>query len=99
MQLSAYHRAVEALPFGKRLPAAIYVYREDRISFGPELDQLLAQLESAFQIGPEFNVVKFRTDEQKISFLAYPDFLVQAHPPLQRALTVDLLTKGARRAD
>jgi hypothetical protein len=50
-------------------------------------------------IGPEFNVIKFRTDELKVSFLSYPEFLTEAHPALRRAVTIDLVTGKARHTD
>jgi len=31
-------------------------------------------------VGPEFNVIKLRPDELKVSFLAYPGFFEEAHP-------------------
>jgi hypothetical protein len=42
----------------------------DRNEFGDPLDSLLAKAEVAFGISDEFNVIKFRTDELKLSFLA-----------------------------
>jgi len=40
-----------------------------------------------------------RTDELKISFLAYPDFLCNPHPSLRFAITIDLVTGKSRRTD
>jgi hypothetical protein len=57
---------------------------------------LVGQLTIAFQIGLEFNVIKFRTDEFKVSFLAYPAFFDDAHPALLKALTLDLVTGKMR---
>ena len=47
----------------------------------------------------KYNVIKFRTDELKISFLCYPDFLADAHPALRHAVTIDLVTGKARHTD
>ena len=52
-----------------------------------------------YGIGAEFHVVKFRTDELKISFLSYPDFFVEAHPALRHAVTLDLVTGKARHTN
>src|SRR6185312_15026610 len=47
----------------------------------------------------KYNVIKFRTDELKVSFLCYPDFQVDAHPALRHAVTIDLVTGRARHTD
>lgn len=99
MNLDQYQQALAKLPFGKRLPGAIYVYRDAGVSLGEELDRLVAQVGIAFQVGTEFNVVKFRTEELKVSWLAYPDFLADPHPALRHAVTIDLVRGQARHTD
>ena len=99
MDYPEYRGCLERVPFGKRLPSAFYVYRDASTRLGETLDSLLEGLVKRCEIGPEFNVVKFRTDELKISFLAYPDFLSDAHPALRHAITVDLVTGKARHTD
>jgi hypothetical protein len=99
MDLAAYRTAVERIPCGKRLPTSLYVYRSQGAEFGLELNALLAHLAGQFQIGPEFNVLKFRWDELKISFLSYPGFFELAHPALQQSITIDLASAKVRRAD
>lgn len=99
MDLPEYRTCVEALPFGKRVHTAVYLYREAGTKAGEPLDSLLAGIVKRCEIGPEFNVLKFRTDELKVSFLSYPDFLSDAHPALRQAVTVDLVTGRARRSD
>ena len=69
MNLLEYQNCLAKLSFGKRLPRAVYVVREETSNFGPELDQLLAQLVELFEVGPEFNLIKFHTTELKLSFL------------------------------
>ena len=90
---------MSALKHGKRLPSAIYVFREANSDFGRELNQVLAILETQHGLDAKYNVIKFRTDELKISFLCYPDFLVDAHPALRHAVTIDLVTGKARHTD
>src|SRR5580765_7665910 len=99
MEFAEYKSCVEHLPFGKRLPGAVYVLRGERVTFAEALDALIQRLEAKYEISAEFNVVKFRTDELKVSFLAYPDFLTDAHPALRHAITVDLVTGKARHTD
>jgi hypothetical protein len=100
VQLRDYQRCLANLPFGKRLPNAIYVHRPiDASDPGTELNQLLNALATQHQLGPEFNVIKFRTDELKLSFLSYPEFLDDAHPALRHAVTIDLVTGRVRHTD
>jgi hypothetical protein len=99
MDLSQYRECVERIPYGKRLPSALYVCREATTRFGEPLDGVLQALVTRLEIPLEFNVLKFRTDELKLSFLAYPDFLTDAHPVLRQAISVDLVSGKARRTD
>jgi hypothetical protein len=52
-----------------------------------------------YQVSSEFNLVKLRTDELKLSFLAYPEFETDPHPALRHALSIDLATGKARHTD
>lgn len=102
MKLADYQRLLTEIPHGKRLPRAIYVYRpaEGELSgFPKEIETLLAQVVAVFGIGSEFNLLKFRTNELKISFLSYPEFFEDPHPALHTAITVDLVSGKARRMD
>src|SRR5690348_4340998 len=99
MTLAEYQSCIDRISFGKRLPTASYVFRDGQTSFGKELDVLVAKLVSTFAIDASFNLVKFRLDEIKVSFLAYPDFFDDPHPALNRALTIDLATGKVRPTD
>jgi hypothetical protein len=99
VDLPQYKSCLEQIPFGKRLPSALYVYRDANTHLGASLGSLLESLVKCYEVSSEFNVVKFRADELKISFLSYPDFLSEAHPALRHAITVDLATGKARHSD
>ena len=99
MTLAEYQQCVRHIGFGKKLPTALYVYRDESASLGAELDRLIGRVVATFQIGPEFNLLKLRTDELKLSFLAYPQFFENAHPALARAFTLDLASGKARHTD
>lgn len=99
VDLAEYRQCVERIAFGKRVHSAVYVYRVDGATLGEKLELLLGGLVKQCEIGQEFNVVKFRTDELKISFLAYPEFLSEAHPTLRHSVTIDLVTGKARHTD
>lgn len=76
---------------GKKLPNALYVH----ISAVEKLDPLLRLHYERFlsivdrQID-EANIVKFHTNESKISFLFYPEFDTDPHPALHASIQVDL---------
>ncbi len=72
---------------------------EGLASAASELDRLACCLADRYQIGPEFNVLKFRSDELKVSFLLYPRSFQDPHPSLRQAVTVDLVRGKARHTD
>ncbi|MCI0539596.1 MAG: DNA phosphorothioation-associated putative methyltransferase [Verrucomicrobiales bacterium] len=61
------------------------------------MNKIVTGLAARYELGSEFNVIKFRTDELKVSFLSYPDFMDEAHPQLRHAVTIDLVTGRARQ--
>ena len=92
MRGSEYRELVATLPFGKRLPTAIYIHR-DALAFSRSATvEFVEQLAQTHQLGSEFNLIKFRVDVPKITFLCYPNFFEDAHPALAHAVQVDLLT-------
>jgi hypothetical protein len=99
MHLIDYRPALERIAYCKRLPGAVYVFRETSSVFGEPIDSILAALVKHFQIPSEFNLVKFRTDALKISFLHYPEFFDDPHPALRKAITIDLVKGKARETD
>ena len=99
MKLNEYQEHVGRISHGKRLHRAHYVFRDQASDFGQELNQLMAQLAVVFEVGPAFNLIKFRTDELKVSFLSYPDFMEDPHPALRHAVTIDLACGKARHTD
>jgi DNA phosphorothioation-associated putative methyltransferase len=99
MKLSEYQKSVSDLAFGKQLPTAVYVYWGENADFGKELNLLVAMLAARHELGTQFNVIKFRTDELKLSFLSYPQFMEDPHPALRHAVTIDLVTGKARQTD
>ena len=78
-----YEELLSNLPYGKVLPSAIYLHRETKACKTGAVGKLLGSLVNSFGIGDEFNVVKFRTNAPRISFLCYPDFFENPHPPLE----------------
>lgn len=95
-----YRQAADALPFGKRLPGAVYVLGAciDH-QFPAVLRITMEELKRRLAIGPEFNLIKFHTNSPRVSFLAYPDFETNPHPALAESILVDLVTGKTRRDD
>ena len=85
----SYRGAIESLPYGKRLPGAVYLHRDAPACQTGPLGGLLELLAKRHGVDQQFNVVKLRTDAPRVSFLAYPNFFDVAHPPLVAALAVD----------
>jgi DNA phosphorothioation-associated putative methyltransferase len=96
-----YRELLDALPYGKRLPGAIYLLDpgEDAAAVPAKLRITVAELRKRLGIGPAFNLLKFHTASPKISFLAYPAFEKEPHPALEEAVIVDLVTGKVRRDD
>ncbi len=100
MTAAEYRQALDALPYGKRLPGAVYLVDPgDEPSIPSLLRITVAELRKRLEIGPEFNLLKFHTTSPKISFLAYPDFEKHPHPSLHETVLVDLITGKVRRDD
>jgi hypothetical protein len=68
------------------------------------LPRILSELEKRIHgrgrgLRLEFNLLKFHAASPKISFLAYPTFEKDPHPPLQESVIVDLIGGKVRRDD
>jgi hypothetical protein len=49
------------------------------------LNRIIAALEAQHRLGAEFNVIKYRSDEPKLSFLSYAGFMEDPHSEIQPA--------------
>ena len=82
---------------GKLLPDALYVH----VSALPALAPLLQDYENeARQIATSIEsatLIKFNTEKPSISYLVYPDFDLDPHPPLQASIQVDLRSGEVNR--
>lgn len=88
---------LHTLPYGKVLPGAIYLHRDsDACRMGP-LSEILAVLAQRHAVSDEFNVMKFRMDAPRLSFLHYPSFFEHAHPSLEEAVSIDLCSGRSLR--
>lgn len=99
MNLGEYREQIAQIRCGKRVHNALYVHRYGLADIGGSLGAVLDHVVGKYQVSTEFNLVKFRTDELKLSFLAYPDFETDPHPALRHAITIDLAAGKARHTD
>lgn len=100
MTAAEYRQALDALPYGKRLPGAVYLIDPGDDPRIPSLLRItVAGLRTRLGIGAGFKLLKFHTASPKISFLAYPAFEKDPHPALEEAVIVDLVTGKTRRDD
>lgn len=100
MTTTEYRQALDVLPFGKRLPGAVYLLDPGADPRTPSLLRItVAELRKRLEISPDFNLLKFHTASPKISFLSYPDFEKRPHPVLAESIIIDLVTGKTRRDD
>jgi len=84
---------------GKHLPQNLYVH----ISALNSLDLLIQEYESeARKIVnniDDFTLIKFSLNEQKISYLFYPEFDTNPHPPLVKSIVINLEDLTSKNID
>src|SRR5450755_3212095 len=66
-----FKQFLQTLPYGKVLPTAVYLHRETDACLTGLLAQILTLVARRHAISDDFNVVKFRTDAPRLSFLCY----------------------------
>lgn len=96
---SIRRRAASESSVGKRLPDALYVHASAIPNLTPELrvfagcaSRYLGEVEGA-------NILKLHLDAAQVSYLSYPDFDTDPHPPLAWSLKVDLQSFRVRYND
>jgi DNA phosphorothioation-associated putative methyltransferase len=91
--------ALRTVPFGKILPDAVYVH----VNYVDLLPPLVRIYEGAGRalLGTveEATIVKLSRVERRISYLSYPTFEKEAHPPLATSLRADLRSLRVKRRD
>lgn len=93
-----YKQLLRELPYGKILPTAVYIHRDSEPCRTGVLGEILAELADRHAVGDEFNVMKFRVDAPRLSFLYYPQFFEEPHPALEKSITIDLASGRSFRS-
>jgi DNA phosphorothioation-associated putative methyltransferase len=90
--MAAIDAACKIAPFGKLMPTALYVHVDGlhRLPGVLRVYEGCARVLTGDVEGT--TILKLRRHEPKVSYLAYPSFDTEAHPPLARSLRVDLRT-------
>lgn len=96
MNAHDYSQLISLLPFGKKLPNAIYVYAPTSESLPIALRALVDTLRKREEIGADFNIIKFNND-YSLSFLKYADFFTEPHPILIDSIRVNLASGKIKR--
>lgn len=94
-----YSKTIKNLPFGKRVGHNVYVLLDDLQDVNQDLFAFLQDIHKTFDDGCPYNLIKFFTNEFKLSFLYYPTFFEEAHPPLSYARTISLSTSNSKTTD
>jgi DNA phosphorothioation-associated putative methyltransferase len=96
-EFSTITTACQRSQVGKLLPDALYVH----ISALKALDPLLQAYESSARLlipsAEAATLVKFNVEKPSLSYLVYPEFDSDPHPPLLASLQVDLIRREVNR--
>ncbi len=88
-QPEAVRRSCQSSPVGKLLPEDLYVHRSCEDDLPALLRVVLFAARTVVGETP-FDVLKISVDGRAVSFLTYPTFDEDAHPPLARSVRVYL---------
>jgi len=97
MTFSTLKTRLKSLPCGKKLNHSVYIVEESLQIVDVELYKFIADLKTRVEAGSEYNIIKFFTNEFKISWLSYPDFFTDPHPCLKKSLTLNIATGKIRK--
>ncbi len=97
MTFTTLKNNLKSLPWGKKLNHSLYILEESLQIVDVELYKFIADLKTRVEAGSEYNIIKFFTNEFKISWLSYPDFFNVPHPGLKKSLTLNIATGKTRK--
>jgi DNA phosphorothioation-associated putative methyltransferase len=85
-------KALRTSDIGKKTPSALYIHTSAVERLSPLVRLYEGCARAYLGILPEANIVKLHLGEPKVSYLSYPTFREEAHPPLASSTSVDLRT-------
>ncbi len=89
-QMDNIRAFVRRSPVGKTSPTALYVHVDAEARLPPLLRLYAACGAMVAGRPPETTLLKLRHDRASVSFLYYPSFDRDPHPPIESSLTIDL---------
>jgi DNA phosphorothioation-associated putative methyltransferase len=87
---AAMERAFANASVGKRTPSALYVHMSALSSLPSVLRVYEGCARTLVGVVDGANIVKLHQDKPQVSYLSYPDFDTQGHPPLYSSVLVHL---------
>jgi DNA phosphorothioation-associated putative methyltransferase len=99
MKMDQFSRLVSLIPYGKKLPTAVYLAPTNPSLLPNELLDTIQRAEVALKPDSAWNLLKLHTDQLAITFLSYPDFEDDPHPVLAEATRINLNTGIVVRTD
>lgn len=100
MELAQFSSWISSIPYGKKLPGALYIARpKDWATLPPELAATVERGMIAAKPDPSWNLLKLHTDQVAISFLTYPDFDSDPHPALAEAVKINMNSGTISKTD
>tara|TARA_R100000027_G_scaffold163_1_gene161 strand:+ start:4193 stop:6058 length:1866 start_codon:yes stop_codon:yes gene_type:complete len=99
MNLQDWQTFVQNLPFGKKLPGAVYIARSSVRFASQSLGKEIRRAAEASKPPSNWNLLKLHTRERAITFLLYPDFNEDPHPSLSFATKLNFSTGRVVRTD
>lgn len=82
---------------GKKLPNALYIHLQALPFLHPLLQEYEQLARNIYPHIKEATLVKFNTQEPKISYLFYPQFDLEPHPSIAKSIIVNLQTKNVHK--
>ena len=95
-----YHRVcVASIPYGKKLPDALYLFRPRNEDVSLDVWNMICRAEIAAKPDPSWNLLKIHTREVAMTFLTYPEFETDPHPALAESTKINLNTGSIVQTD
>jgi DNA phosphorothioation-associated putative methyltransferase len=92
--LDAIQLACRSSTVGKLTPSALYVHKEALHLIPAALKVYEACARRIVGEIPEANIIKLHRDAKMVSYLSYPDFWENPHPPLSSSFTINLVNQS-----
>lgn len=99
MHPEAYRSLLESVQFGKELPDAVYIVRPSEGDIASPLFDLMRRGEVAAKPDPNWTLLKFHKKQVALTFLSYPAFDADPHPPLVESTKINLNTGSIVHTD